>query len=240
MFVYCTERLHLSEAEAYLRIRVARASRKHPTLLPMLEDGRLHLSGIAKLAPVPTEANCDELLARAAHKSKWKIEELVAEIAPKPDVASRMRKLPAKREPSKPAPGVALRPDAVENPAPVVELRPDAVEAPAPVEPRPAPVKPAVVRATYHRRLGLGALDARTSSRRPCLLLPDLSHRHPPRATRFFSGNCDRYPNRSGDYPELLPAHRTHQDTGLAVLHGVFDVPARWDRTRRLQARLGR
>ena len=39
MFVYCTERLHLSEAEAYLRIRVARASRKHPALLPMLEDG---------------------------------------------------------------------------------------------------------------------------------------------------------------------------------------------------------
>ena len=78
----------------------------------MLEDGRLHLSGIAKLVPVLTEANCDELLARAAHKSKRKIEELVAEVAPKPDVASRMRKLPAKREPSTPAP-VVLRPDRV-------------------------------------------------------------------------------------------------------------------------------
>ena len=34
MFAYCTERLHLSEAEAYLRIAAARASREHPILLP--------------------------------------------------------------------------------------------------------------------------------------------------------------------------------------------------------------
>ena len=52
MFVYCTEVLHLSEHEAYLRIKVARASRKHPLLLEMLSDGRCHLSGIAKLAPL--------------------------------------------------------------------------------------------------------------------------------------------------------------------------------------------
>ncbi|HEX9724873.1 MAG TPA: hypothetical protein VGC53_11395 [Vicinamibacteria bacterium] len=30
MFAYCTETLHLSEHETYLRIKVARASRKHP------------------------------------------------------------------------------------------------------------------------------------------------------------------------------------------------------------------
>src|SRR5262249_49632372 len=46
MFAYCTEVLHLSEAEAYLRITVARATREHPALLAMLSDGRLHLSGI--------------------------------------------------------------------------------------------------------------------------------------------------------------------------------------------------
>ena len=53
MFAYCTEVLHLSEAEAYLRITVARAAREHPLLLTMLGDGRLHLSGIAKLAADP-------------------------------------------------------------------------------------------------------------------------------------------------------------------------------------------
>src|SRR5262245_3513518 len=33
MFVYCTDVLHLSEAEAYRRITVARAAREHPILL---------------------------------------------------------------------------------------------------------------------------------------------------------------------------------------------------------------
>ena len=36
-------------------------------------------------------------MARAAHKTKREIEELVAEVEPKPDVASTMRKLPAAR-----------------------------------------------------------------------------------------------------------------------------------------------
>ena len=76
MFAFCTQVLHLSEAEAYLRIEVARASRKHPVLLEMLSDGRLHLSGIAKLAPHLTEHNRDSLLVRAAGKSKRQIEEL--------------------------------------------------------------------------------------------------------------------------------------------------------------------
>jgi hypothetical protein len=40
MFAYCTEVLHLSEAEAYLRITAARALRRHPILLNMLADGR--------------------------------------------------------------------------------------------------------------------------------------------------------------------------------------------------------
>ena len=51
MFAYCTGALHFSEAEAYLRIAVARASREHPMLLPMLRDGRLHLSGERRPRP---------------------------------------------------------------------------------------------------------------------------------------------------------------------------------------------
>jgi len=94
MFVYSTEVWHLSEHEAYLRITAARASRKHPMLLTMLAEGRLHLSGIAKLAPLLTEANREELLARAAGKSKREIEELVAELSPRPHVPPAIRKLP--------------------------------------------------------------------------------------------------------------------------------------------------
>ena len=120
MFTYCTEVLHMSEAEAYLRIRAARASRKHPELLTMLQDGRIHLTGVAKLSPYLTEANREVVLSRAAHKTKARIEELVAEIAPRPDVPPVIRKLPA--------------------PA---QLRPDTVVLPKATAPRPVPLAPA-------------------------------------------------------------------------------------------------
>jgi hypothetical protein len=94
MFAYCTERLHLSEAEAYRRISVARAARRHGVLLAMLRDGRLHLSGIALLAPFLTRDNCETLLERASHRTKRQLEQLVAELNPRPDVPSAMRKLP--------------------------------------------------------------------------------------------------------------------------------------------------
>ena len=97
MFAYCTDVLHLSEAEAYLRITVARAARAHPILLEMLSDGRLHLSGIAKLAPHLNAGNRDVVLSRAAHKSKREILDLVAELAPKPDVPDLVRKAPQPR-----------------------------------------------------------------------------------------------------------------------------------------------
>ena len=98
MFTYCTQVLHLSEHEAYARITVARASRRYPALLAMLGDGRLHLSGIGKLVPHLTDTNYEEILARATHKTKSEIEELVAEIAPKPDVPPAVRRLPARAE----------------------------------------------------------------------------------------------------------------------------------------------
>ena len=92
MFVYCMQALHLSEAEAYSRITVARAARKHATLLAMLRDGRIDMSGMALLVPVLTPENRDAVLGGATHKSKRQIEQLVAELAPKPDVPSVMRK----------------------------------------------------------------------------------------------------------------------------------------------------
>jgi 5-methylcytosine-specific restriction endonuclease McrA len=95
MFSYCVERLNLSEPETALRIVVARASLRHPVLLDMLRDGRLHLSGIALLAPHLTERNRDALLSRATQLSKRRIEELVAELAPRPDAPALVRKLPA-------------------------------------------------------------------------------------------------------------------------------------------------
>jgi hypothetical protein len=130
MFAYCTDVLHLSEAEAYLRIAAARASREHPMLLQMLADGRLHLTGIARLAPHLTQENREALLKRAAHKSKRQIEELVAELAPRPDAPGLVRKLPERR-PATPVPAPELRPDSV-APRPAASAPPRAVEPLAP------------------------------------------------------------------------------------------------------------
>ncbi len=152
MFTYSIERLHLSEHEAYLRITAARASRKYPVLLAMLSDGRIHLSGIGKLAPHLTEANCEEVLARAAHKSKREIEELVAALAPKPDVPSSVRKLPTRPEV---APSPKLGPDRVTllhkaepvGTAPAVDARPAPPPPPAP--PVVQPLSPARYKVTF-------------------------------------------------------------------------------------------
>jgi len=155
MFAHCTKVLHLSEAEAYLRIAAARASREHPVLLTMLADGRLHLTGIAKLAPHLTRENRDVLLKRATHRSKREIEELVAELSPRPDAPALMRKLPETRGGTRPTLAPRVGPDRVMLPNPVLpaagvaprepELGPDAVgrlRAAAPALARPAVVVP--------------------------------------------------------------------------------------------------
>jgi hypothetical protein len=142
MFAYCTERLHLSEAEAYLRIAAARASREHPVLLAMLADGRLHLTAVAKLAPHLTPENREGLLARATHKTKREVEELLAELTPRPDAPAWVRKLPERRTiatatltPPQSHDPIAssafdFRPDGVVSPDP--KLRLDGVEATSP------------------------------------------------------------------------------------------------------------
>jgi hypothetical protein len=127
MFAYCTDVLHLSESEAYLRTTAARAAREHPLLLTMLEDGRLHLSGIAKLAGHLTHENRDRLLARAVHKSKREIEELLAELAPRPDAPGVLRKLPSR----------PMTPDRAASRVTVLPI-PDQVESTP--TPRPDPV----------------------------------------------------------------------------------------------------
>jgi hypothetical protein len=104
MFAYCTQVLHLSEFEAYLRITAARAARQHPLLLEVLREGSLHLTAIAKLAPHLTPENCETLVRRAAHRTKREIEELIAELAPRPDAPTVVRKLPNRGPGTAPVP----------------------------------------------------------------------------------------------------------------------------------------
>jgi hypothetical protein len=129
MFAYCTQVLHLSEFEAYLRLTVARAARRHPMVLAMLRDGSLHLSAVAKLAPHLTPESGETLLGRAAHRSKREVEELIAELAPRPDAPTVVRKLPDRGAAVSPVPTPRNR----SHPAGPLggELGPDRVELPA-------------------------------------------------------------------------------------------------------------
>ena len=114
MFSYCTEVLHLSEAEAFLRITAARTAREHPVVLEMIADGRLHLSAIGRLSAALRETRDGAaLLQRAVHKTRRQIDELVAELRPQPDVPAAIRKLPLRREPAgdSPPPAAASRAD---------------------------------------------------------------------------------------------------------------------------------
>jgi hypothetical protein len=110
MFDYAVHALHMSESEAYVRIRIARLSRQFPTILPLLEHGELHLSALKLLAPVLTAENCAKLLRDARFKTKSQVETMLARRFAKPDVPSTIRKLPVRSTSS-------LRHDAVETAA---------------------------------------------------------------------------------------------------------------------------
>lgn len=97
MFAFCTGRFHMSEAIAAKRIRAGRAAYDFPCILGMIARGELHLSGVHQLAGHLTEDNHEEVLHRARHKSMREIEQLIAEISPKPDVPSSIRALPMRR-----------------------------------------------------------------------------------------------------------------------------------------------
>ena len=101
MYTWCTEALHMSEGTAYKRIRAARVAHRFPAVLPMLADGRLHLSAVVLLAPHLTRQNVASLLSDATHLSKAAVERLVAERFPKPDVPTAVRALadPSARPP---------------------------------------------------------------------------------------------------------------------------------------------
>jgi 5-methylcytosine-specific restriction endonuclease McrA len=152
LFTYCTEILHMAEHEAYLRIKAARASREHPVLLEMLADGRLHLSGIVVLRPHLTEANREMLLGRAVHKTRRQIEELVAELHPKPDVPPTIRKVPERREKTQPTQTEEQVPEPVPQESEPLPMTPDtgekAAAPPVPPATRPAVVEP-LSKATY-------------------------------------------------------------------------------------------
>jgi len=94
LFSFCVEELGFSGDVAYNRILVARAGRRWPAVMEALRSGRVHLAGLRLLVPHLTEDNHLAVLAEANGKSKRKIEELVARLAPRQPVPTVIRQLP--------------------------------------------------------------------------------------------------------------------------------------------------
>jgi hypothetical protein len=129
LFAYCREVLRLSEHEAYNRIEVARAARRFPVILEQLTEGTVTLTTVRLLAPHLTPQNVGTVLEAARGKRKAEVEEIVARLAPRADVAASIRRLPAARP--APRPGMStLMPAA--RPAP---LSPPPLVAPQPLSP---------------------------------------------------------------------------------------------------------
>jgi hypothetical protein len=95
MFAYCREALCLSEHEAYARIEAARAARRFPVILDLLMKGSVNLTTVSVLARHLTAENHLEVLESARGLRKIEVEEIVARLAPKPDVPTSVRKLAA-------------------------------------------------------------------------------------------------------------------------------------------------
>lgn len=109
LFVYCTSALHMSESAAYMRIAAARSSRSFPSILTHLMNGDVTLTTVSLLASRLTNENHEGLLSTASHKRRRDVERLVASLAPKPDVASSVRRLPD-RSPSAALPAQSSTP----------------------------------------------------------------------------------------------------------------------------------
>jgi hypothetical protein len=104
LFTYCRDGLRLAEQEAYNRIAVARAVRRFPVILDLLESGAINLTTLRLLGPHLTPANHADVLEKARGKTKPQVEELAAALWPRPDAPSFVRKLPTPRTVCPPPP----------------------------------------------------------------------------------------------------------------------------------------
>ncbi len=110
LFSYCTQALRLSEDAACNRIDAARTCGRFPVILDLLASGEVTLTTVRLLGRHLTPENHEAVLAKAKGRTRHQIDLLVAELAPRPDVPSSVRRVPAVTTPSAaPAPPPASR-----------------------------------------------------------------------------------------------------------------------------------
>lgn len=107
LFEYCVKALRYSEAEAAKRIYAARAAKRFPSILRLLDGGRITMTTLTILGPHLTSDNHRRVLYRARGKSKRELELMAVALAPKSEPAREViRALPAPKPSARP-PGEA-------------------------------------------------------------------------------------------------------------------------------------
>ena len=91
LFAYCTDHLRYSNSAAGRRVHAARCLRRFPSAAKKLRRGEINLSTLTLVAPILTEHNADQMLARIAGKSQRDVEVLVAEHRPPVAIRDRVR-----------------------------------------------------------------------------------------------------------------------------------------------------
>ncbi|MCA9758997.1 MAG: hypothetical protein KDA27_24605, partial [Candidatus Eisenbacteria bacterium] len=119
MYDYCTRRWRYSSATAARYIAAARAADRFPQVRQMLEQRRLTVCGVARLAGVLTPENYDDLLTRSAGKTFAEVEALAGTRKTAPRVPDRIRIIgasqPASKEEESLSLGIEQGPDGVGN-----------------------------------------------------------------------------------------------------------------------------
>lgn len=84
LWAYCREELKFSESVASRWMRAMKVTRRYPDVLVQLGAGRLTLCAVSMLADHLTDDNWREVVARAEGRTKIQVQEIVADLAPKP------------------------------------------------------------------------------------------------------------------------------------------------------------
>ena len=105
LFEFCLKELNMSEGEAYRRIAVARMVQEVPGIVPWIERGDIHLTGLLLFREHLSKTNFEAVLGECKGKRTFEVEEIVAKHFPKEDVKTTVRKLPRKKseQPDSPA-----------------------------------------------------------------------------------------------------------------------------------------
>lgn len=78
MEAFCVGRYRVDEDEVFALVLAARTARRFPQIFEAIADGRLHVEGVALLAPHLSPETADDLLRAAEKKGESEIRRLLA------------------------------------------------------------------------------------------------------------------------------------------------------------------